>query len=162
MENEELQAQEIESRVYEVGFLLLPFVTEENLAHETEKIKEAITSAGGKVFSEEDPRMISLAYPMFKVVSNKKTKFESAYFGWVKFDGDPSGVSKIKKAMEAEASVLRFMIIKTVRENTLVRKPLAFASKPIKSAVKEEVKEEAPQVINEAELDKTIEDLVIE
>lgn len=163
MENEELQAQEIDSRVYEVGYLLLPYVTEDNLARETDKIKEAITLAGGAVFSEENPHMLSLAYPMYKVVSNKKTKFESAYFGWVKFDGDPKGVAKIKKAMEAEENVLRFIIIKTVRENTLARKPAAFTSKPIKPAVKEEPKtEEAPQEINEVELDKTIEDLVIE
>jgi hypothetical protein len=107
--------------------------------------------------------MLSLAYPMYKVVSNKKTKFESAYFGWVKFDGDPKGVSKIKKALEAKENVLRFIIIKTVRENTLARKPAAFTSKPIKPAVKEEIKpEDAPQEINEVELDKTIEDLVIE
>ncbi len=163
MENEELQTKETELRVYEVGYLLLPFVTEENLAHETGLIKEAITSSNGVVFSDEEPHLIDLAYPMFKVVSNKKTKFESAYFGWVKFDGDPQGLVKLKKALEANANVLRFMIIKTIRENTLVKKPAPFGSKPIKSAPKEEVKEGEPQPeINEAELDKTIEDLVID
>jgi len=164
MENEELQAKEAESRIYEVGYLLLPYVTEENLAHEAGLIKEAITAAGGSVFSEEEPSSIELAYPMYKVVSNKKTKFETAYFGWIKFDGDPRGVSKLKKAMDLQENVLRFLIIKTVRENTLAKKPKTFVSKPIKAAPKEEVKDPSiPQPeINEAELDKTIDDLVIE
>jgi len=175
MKEEELQAQETESRVYEVGYLLLPYVTEENLAREAGLIKEAITAAGGSVFSDEEPHMLTLAYPMFKVVSNKKTKFENAYFGWVKFDGDPRGLVKLKKAMEENENVLRFLIIKTIRENTLTKKPVAFVAKTmIKAPVMEEKEAEmekdaeiekafeAPEVINEEALDKTIDDLVID
>ena len=163
MENEELQEKD-DLRVYEVGYLLLPFVTEENLAREVSQIKETITLSGGAVFSEENPHMLSLAYPMYKVVSNKKTKFESAYFGWAKFDGDPKDVSKVKKAMEAKDNVLRFIIIKTIREDTFARKQPAFIQKQPKPVAKDEPKaEEVPEVeINETELDKTIEDLVIE
>ena len=162
MENEELKELETELRVYEVGFLLLPYVQEADLAQEVGRIKEAIVSAGGTPFADENPRLLALAYPMYKVFSNKKTKFENAYFGWIKFDGEPKGVAKLKKSLDAEANVLRFLITKTVRENTLTRKPAPFASKPIKPAVKEVVKEDEPkEVINEAELDKTIDDLIV-
>lgn len=162
MENEELKELETETRVYEVGYLLLPYVQEADLEKESGRIKEAITAAGGTTFAEENPRLLALSYPMYKVFSNKKTKFENAYFGWVKFDGEPKGVLKLKKALDAEGNVLRYLIIKTVRENTLTRKPAAFVSKPIKSAPKEAIKEEeSKEVINEAELDKTIDDLII-
>jgi ribosomal protein S6 len=163
MENEEKQELDTELRVYEVGYLLLPYAEGENLAAQVGLIKEQIAKAGGTVFSDEDPRLITLAYPMFKVFSNKKTKFENAYFGWVKFDGDPKTVATIKKSIEALENVLRFTIIKTIRENTLIRKP-SFNSKPIaKPVMKEEVKEEAPkEVVNEVELDKEIEGLIIE
>ena len=163
MENEENLELEPELRVYEVGYLLLPFVQEADLATQVGLIKEQIAKAGGTVFSDEDPRLITLAYPMFKVFSNKKTKFENAYFGWVKFDGDPKTVATIKKSIEALENVLRFTIIKTIRENTLIKRP-SFNSKPIaKVAVKDETKEETPkEIVNEVELDKELEGLVIE
>jgi ribosomal protein S6 len=166
MENEENLELETELRVYEVGYLLLPYVQEGDLAAQVGLIKEQIAKAGGTVFSDEDPRLITLAYPMFKVFSNKKTKFENAYFGWVKFDGDPKTVAAIKKSIEGLQNVLRFTIIKTIRENTLIKKP-SYAGKPIaKPVMKEkpaEVAEEAPkEVVNEVELDKEIENLIIE
>jgi ribosomal protein S6 len=163
MENDESKELETELRVYEVGYLLLPYIQEADIAAEAGHIKEAIIAAGGNPFAEENPRLLTLAYPMYKVFSNKKTKFENAYFGWIKFDGEPKSVLKLKKTLDAEEKVLRFLITKTVRENTLVRKTAPFASKPIKPAVKEVVKEDEPkEVINEEELDKTIEDLILE
>ena len=172
MENEEKLELETELRVYEVGYLLLPFIQEADLATQTALIKEQIAKAGGAVFSDEDPRLITLAYPMFKMVSNKKTKFENAYFGWVKFDGDPKTVAEIKKSIEALENVLRFTIIKTIRENTLIKKP-SYGGKPIAKPVMKEKepavvgvgapKEEAPkEAVNEVELDKELEGLVIE
>ena len=163
MENDELKELETELRVYEVGYLLLPYVQEADLAQEVSRVKEAIVSAGGTPFADENPRLLALAYPMYKVFSNKKTKFENAYFGWVKFDGEPKGILKLKKALDAEGNVLRFLITKTVRENTVtMRRPAPFASKPIRPATKETVKEDEPkEVINEEELDKTIDDLII-
>jgi len=170
MENEEKMELETELRVYEVGYLLLPYIQEADLAAQVALIKEQIAKAGGTVFSDEDPRLITLAYPMFKVFSNKKTKFENAYFGWVKFDGDPKTVAAIKKSIEALANVLRFTIIKTIRENTLIRKP-SFNAKPIAKPIMKDkepapadtAKEEAPKAeVNEVELDKEIEGLIIE
>ncbi|TRZ53453.1 hypothetical protein D4R99_00810 [bacterium] len=163
MENDELKELENELRVYEVGYLLLPYVQEADLEKEVGRIKEAIVAAGGTSFAEENPRLLGLAYPMYKVFANKKTKFENAYFGWVKFDGDPKGILKLKKSLDANENVLRFLITKTIRENTLTtRKPVAFASKPIKPTTKETAKEDEPkEIINEEELDKTIEDLII-
>ena len=163
MENDEQKDLETELRVYEVGYLLLPYVQEGDLSAQVGHIKEYIANAGGTVFSEEHPRLITLAYPMFKIFSNKKTKFENGYFGWVKFDGDPKTVAQIKKALDNEANVLRFTILKTIRENTLIRKP-AFNAKPIaKPAMKEDIKDDVvKEEVNEVELDKEIEGLVIE
>lgn len=154
-----------ELRVYEVSYLLLPFITEEDAPKEAGRVKEHVSLSGGAVFSEEEPKLIKLAYSMSKVIANKNTNFDNAYFGWVKFEGEPESISKIKKALETNENVLRFLILKTTKENSTPRKPLPFIVKarPISTPVpKEEVKSEAPQEINEAELDKTIEDLVIE
>lgn len=156
---------EDELRIYEVSYLLLPFITEEDAPKEAGRIKENVSFSGSTVFSEEEPKLIKLAYPMSKIIANKNTNFENAYFGWVKFEGEPESIAKVKKALENNENVLRFLILKTTKENVAARKPLPFTvkSKPISTPVaKEEVKSEAPQEINEVELDKTIDDLVIE
>ncbi len=156
-----------ELRVYEASYLLLPFITEEDVPREVGRVKEHVSLSGGMIFSEEEPKLIKLAYPMVKVIANKNTKFDNAYFGWVKFEGEPESIAKIKKALENNENVLRFLILKTTKESIVARKPFPFAvkSKPISTPVpKEEAKPkatEAPQEINEVELDKTIDDLVI-
>lgn len=157
-----------ELRIYEASYLLLPFITEEDIPKEAGRVKEQISLSGGVIFSEEDPKPIKLAYPMFKVISNKNTKFENAYFGWIKFEGKAENISKVKKALENNENILRFLILKTTKESAVARKPLPFivkSMKPIFPATKDEPKPktpEAPQEINEAELDKTIEALVID
>lgn len=169
MEKDKAKEEEMEGelRVYEVSYLLLPFITEEDAPKEAGRVKEHVSLSGGTVFSEEEPKLIKLAYPMSKIIANKNTNFENAYFGWAKFEGEPESIAKIKKALENNENVLRFLILKTTKDSVVVRKPFAFAAKPVKPvavATKEEVKTEAevPQEINEEELDKTIEDLVIE
>lgn len=154
--------REGELRVYEVSYLLLPFIGEEDTPKEAGRVKESITLAGGIVFSEEEPKLMKLAYPMVKTVSNKNTHFESAYFGWVKFEGEPAGIEKIKKDLENNGNILRFLILKTTKD-AAVAKPFSFAKavKPVPLEKKEEPVS-APVEINEAELDKTIDDLVIE
>lgn len=167
MEKDKVKEEEMggELRVYEVSYLLLPFITEEDIPKEAGRVKEHLSLSGGTVFSEEEPKLIKLAYPMSKIIANKNTNFDNAYFGWVKFEGGPENISNIKKALENNENILRFLILKTTKESVAARKPLPFTvkSKPISTPVpKEEVKPEAPQEINEVELDKTIDDLVIE
>jgi ribosomal protein S6 len=161
------QKDEVETgelRVYEASYLLLPFITEEDIPKEASRVKEHVSVSGGTVFSEEEPKLIKLAYPMYKVIANKNTQFDNAYFGWVKFEGEPENIAKVKKSLETNENVLRFLILKTTKESAAPRKPFAFtASKPISKPIAPVAKEavEAPQEINEAELDKTIDDLVI-
>lgn len=155
-------------RTYEVSYLLLPFIAEEEVPKEVGLMKENLSLLGGMIFSGEEPKLIGLAYPMFKVISNKNTKFENAYFGWIKFDSESENVFQIKKAFENNEKVLRFLILKTTKESPISRKSFVFGSKMTKSitspSAKDDVKStiESPKEINEAELDKTIEDLVIE
>ena len=117
-----------DSRIYEVGYHLLPTVSAEDAPGEAAKIKEAIASFGGSVISEDEPKMMPLAYPIEKVIENKHARFESAHFGWVKFEAGSNTPSELKKFLEKNEMILRFLIIKTVRENTLARKPIVFDS----------------------------------
>ena len=73
------------SKVYELGYLLVSTIPEEDVPVIYGNLKELISSLGGNAISDEIPKMIPLAYAMVKVVNNVRNKFNTAHFGWIKF-----------------------------------------------------------------------------
>lgn len=147
-------------QVYEVGFHIIPTIAENDLGVEVTRVRDIIEAAGGRMIADEYPKHIDLAYPMVKITSNKRAIHHSAYFGWMKFEVEPKSVRAIEAALKGNESVIRFILVKTVRENTMVPK------KVLREKRQESV-ERAPEkvvekpLLTEEELDKTIEDLVI-
>lgn len=117
-----------EPRVYELGYHILPTINEGDLGTERDALVAFITEFGGMVISEEQAQLINLAYPMDKVINNKRNTFEQAYFGWIKFDLSPTAVVELADKVEAQSSVLRSIVVKTIRENTV------FSENPFKTA----------------------------
>jgi len=109
-----------EPRVYEVGYLLAPTVNEGDLANERDTLVALITKFKGIVISEEQPQLIDLAYDMTKMINNKKHTYSQAYFGWIKFDVTPDVIEALTDEVEAIESLVRSIMIKTERENTLI------------------------------------------
>ncbi len=146
-------------KLYELGYLLSPVITEEDLPKEAGAVKEAL---GGGVFivSEVDPKMKELAYPMEKVASGKKNIFETAYFGAVYFQAEPSSIDSIKVNLDKNENIIRYLVIKRSKE-ILVTSPKTYSQK-VKPTHTPSPEKKIPSetVINEAELDKTIEKLV--
>jgi ribosomal protein S6 len=169
-------AEEAETQVYEVGFHIVPTVEEGNLGVQVDFIKSLIESNDGTFITEEFPKNIDLAYTIVKNIEGKIKKFDNAYFGWMKFEMKTDSIINVKEGLDLNKEVLRYLIIKTVKESTLVPKsvvsPKAEVAKvttsrtPLKTeVVKEvvkpaEVEKKAP--VSEEELDKTIEELVAE
>lgn len=108
-----------ETTIYEIGYNLIPTASSEEVAKEVGSMKEKITSLGGELISDEYPNQIKLSYEMIKEIDNKNVKFNSAFFGWIKFEIDPSQISEIDKMAKNSDNVLRYIIIKTVKETTL-------------------------------------------
>lgn len=162
MENKELTIGSTpnDMTVYEIGFHIVPVVAESDLGVRVTAIRDIIEAHGGKTISDEYPKLIELAYPMLKVASNKRATYRSAYFGWVKFEADASGAKGIEAALKADDFLLRYLFVKTVRENTMVPKKVLMKRNEDGSTKADEKAEEKPQ-LTEEELDKTIEDLVI-
>ncbi len=157
MQNKENTAKETE--IYEVGYHIMPSVLEEKLPLEVSAIELAIVSKnGGVVIASEAPSKIELAYTMAKKVGATRHKCDEAYFGWFKFEMPASNINALKTFLDAQDNVLRFLLIKTIRENTIVGDKLLAAEKEA-LAPKEEAKAEKA-VVTEAELDKTIDELV--
>ena len=75
---------------------------------------------------------------------------------------EPAGAKAIDLAVKQDEYVLRFLLAKTVRENTMVPKKVLQQKRAEDGSVaKPEEKVEEKPVLSAEELDKTIDDLVI-
>ena len=149
-------------RVYEVGYLFVPTISEEELPVNYGNLKELVSSFDGQIISDEMPKMITLAYQMLKVVANVRSKFNTAYFGWIKFEMDPQKVLELKKKLDLSPNIIRFLIIKTVKENTIATKRFVYRDQAHRKTVvksKDGTSAEAPE-INKEEIDKEIDAMV--
>ena len=173
LDNEELtegqvfmdeDAEDNDTRVYEVGFLLDATIPEDTLAVEVQKIKESIEKDGARFISEEFPKLLELEYTMTVSQDGSKSVHDTAYFGWVKYEKDPSQIESMHKALSANTSIVRFITIKTDEQDfTPFKVPTKVDTEKDKGerdSKKESSKE--PIAITKEELDKTIEELVIE
>lgn len=147
-------------QVYEVGFHLIPTVAEEDLGALVTAVRDSIESAGGRMISDEYPKQMELAYPMVKVVSNKRATYQSSYFGWMKFEVEPKGALLIDASLKQNPSVIRFLLLKTVRENTMAPKKI-LRERRTETVLREPEKVVEKPELTEEEIEKTIEDLVI-
>lgn len=152
-ENQELDADK-ETHIYEVGFLLMPALAEEKLLQTFAAIKEVLVNNGAAIIGEGFPKSRPLAYPI--------KKFESAFFGWLKFESNSEALTTLREFLKNNSEVIRFLLVKTVRESA-VATPVFFG-KPRSRLEKNSKKEETPvgPKMTTAELDKTIEELVVE
>ena len=145
-------------QVYEIGFHILPTVAEEKLGDEVSVLRNAIEQ-GGAVILEDFPKMRDLAYKMQKYIDTKKVSFTKAYFGWIKFEGESELAQELKKVADEHENILRYLIIKTIRENTLLTKPKERVEREEPSS--EKTAEEKSKM-SAKEIDESIDELVIE
>ena len=113
--------------IYEVGYNIVPTLDATTLKARVDAIRALVTADGGAVIEEGEAKKIDLAYEMVHVADNKRAKYTSAYFGWVKFEASPAYAKAIALAMKADKEVIRFLIVKTVREDTMA--PRAISSR---------------------------------
>lgn len=159
--SKEVGKEVAESRIYEVGYLILPTVTEEALPREVTALKDVLERVKAAVISEEFPKFKALSYPMEKrLPDGSLQRFANAYFGWVKFEVQAEGIKKIEEEFKRNANVLRFLLIKTVRESTLSFGRPPRTERPVRKEVPKDAPASAP--VSEAELDKSIEKLIAE
>lgn len=159
-------AKNSEEKIYEVGYHLLSSIAEENVPAEVEKIKAFLSKENAVIISEEAPKLRPLAYSIKKAFGGSYKVFDKAYFGFIKFElGEDADIRNIDLAMKNNESVLRYIVIKTVRENTMYSPKISVYSdkdakiKPLKVVEKVE-KDEKPASIEE--IDKSIDALVSE
>ncbi len=156
---EMMQTEGSDNGVYEVGFLLVPEITEEKLPEAFGNIKNVIIETGAIAISEEFPKLIPLAYTMERTINNKIERFKEGYFGWIKFDLAGDKVEGLEATLRLRTDLVRHLLIKTVRENTIAsKKGFGVRRRP---GSKDEVKDkEALPEMSKEQIDREIEALV--
>jgi ribosomal protein S6 len=150
-------------KIYEVGYHIVSSVAEENIPAEVEKIKSYLAKEKAVIISEEAPKLRPLAYSIKKAFGGSYKTFDKAYFGFIKFTlGEDADVRTIDSAMKNNESVLRYIIIKTVKENTMYSpKITVFSDKDAKiKTFKVEKAEIDIKPASVEEIDKSIDALV--
>lgn len=153
------------SQVYEAGFHILPTVPEEKLQEVVLGLENSINKNDGTIISQEFPKIRALSYEIKRKVEAKYLSFNKAYFGWIKFETIPTSIDKIEKELKSSNNILRFIIVKTIKENTMY----TFNKSPLIN--RENNKEETIRVskdvavrekveVSEEELDKSIDELL--
>lgn len=112
----------VDSRVYEISFIFDNKLDEGAALEKANAIKQSIATLGGSFISEEAPYMRELAYEMTRVVNNVNVRFNEGYFGWIKFEMDADKVKELEKGLKSDEQIVRYMVVKTVRENTVFTK----------------------------------------
>ena len=103
-------------QVYELGYLILPSVPEENLPALVAKIKDILGKVSKAILDSEDPTKIELAYSMRKTVGSSSYVVNDAYLGWIKFEVNPEDISGLESNFRKTEEILRALIMKTSRE----------------------------------------------
>jgi ribosomal protein S6 len=154
MTEENMKNESSSSRVYEVGYLMLPSIPEQKISEEVENIKSTIAKNGGSLIVEGAPELRTLAYEIEKHIGSRNERFDSAYFGWVKFEMGSEEVLVLEKFLDANPSIIRFLLIKTLRNAHIPPKP-----REMKPEVETDEEVLAP-ISSQEDIDKSIEELV--
>jgi ribosomal protein S6 len=153
-------------KVYEIGYLLVSSIPKEKVADAAAKLKDVLSKKGAEFIGEEAPEMIPLAYTMTKKIGTSNHRFDRGYFGWMKFELATKEIEEVKKTIDIDANVLRYLIITTVRENTYLGKKAPVVPGKIAEIAEgvpaEAAPEEAPveEKSNLEEVDKSIDEMV--
>ena len=126
-----------EPRVYELGYHLVPTIAEEQIPQVSGAVRGMIEAISGNIIAEETPVFIDLAYQIVKTVEHKHYRFDDAYFGFIKFEASPEGIATLEEALKKDDNVLRYLVVKTLKENTFLSKK--FPSAKAKEREEEEV-----------------------
>lgn len=158
-----------DTRLYELGFHIVPMSGDEKLAQETDTIRDLIQKRGGVIVSEQAPKLMNLAYPMTREIDRRRYTYNTAYFGWFLFDAEPHGAHEIKEILRSNEQILRFLLIKTVKEAADVAHPGSLGSTVVPEQEEEAVENTAPEApevvgprVDVEQIDAEIEKLVVE
>ena len=156
-----------ERATYELGYHLVPSLSETDLALRVEELMKVIADHGGNILSEGAPQSCNLTYTMRRLRGGTWEKYDTTFFGWMRFEAPAEALPAVKAALEANEHLVRHLLLKLDAKALALapepRKPQPVELKEVeaepKALEKKHVEEEKGEV-QEEELDKQIEELI--
>ena len=153
------EGKNVRTGIYEVGYIMVPSIAEENLGGEVTAFKDTLGEQGASFISDEYPKMTELSYEMSRSIQNKRQKFSYGYFGWVKFECTTDQAKVIKDGLDKNEKLVRYLMVTTVRESTMSSKRPYGKQDGMKRRSTPKSEDTGP--INEEVIDKEIDALVV-
>src|SRR5665213_445226 len=98
---------------YEVGFHLIPTLSEAQVAEALEAVRAVLVKEGAEALGEQAPERMTLAYRIERSISGKREKYTESYFGWIKFTAERGVIPVLSAAYTNTHNILRFIIVET-------------------------------------------------
>jgi ribosomal protein S6 len=152
--------------IYEIGYHLMPTLTEEGVAAAVEALRKTLGDA--EIIKDEAPVKIPLAYMIERRGQGKREKYTEAYFGFIKFAlagqaTDKENIGALEQYLRATNEILRHLLIETVREDIgITPRRAVFTSDRLEGEILKKPVAEAEKAVevSEEELDKSIDAIV--
>ena len=158
------------SRIYEIGLQIVPTLGDAGASDLFARLQENITTRGGEILQQGSPEKIDLAYTMSQIIENKKVDYREAYFAWFKCETSPSFAKEMEKMLQNDNDIIRSIVFKTVRANTLLpRKTMRKRSTTGERTPEEVIRDEfatnetvipepeiEPEIVPDIEVDETV------
>lgn len=151
LQEEVVDADHAEMRVYELGFHLDPELPQEEAKKAYQGIREQIASVG-PIIAEGEPAKVQLAYTISRHETAGRRDFDSAFFSWIAYETDGQGHDAVTAAARAESRIIRFLDIRTTKEEAKhsAEMQAVYASAAEGAASEEE------ETVSEVELDAAL------
>jgi len=163
MENETNQAKMSEKagKVYELSFIFVPLLGDDAIPAKFGELKGVLADMGVQFITEEMPRLIPLAYTMERTIINKKNQFSTGYFSWIKFETTAPLEKELNDKLKMNEDIIRFLIIKTVAENTMSPKKGVVRERSSRRFFDKTATREADVPMDKEQVDKKIEEMIV-
>lgn len=153
------EEDDVITREYECGYLLLPTIPSEKVEQYEEQIKKTIQDNGGEIANHQTPQRMPLAYTMHVAREGKRDSYTEAYFGWVTFEATTEAVNEIKEALRGDESLIRYMVVRASKDQEPVS-PEGEESEEEAPAADDGADEAASPEAASEDIDKSIDNLV--
>lgn len=162
VEENSVNLSEKDPKIYEIGYLLVPFVAEEA---KDEMIRRELVSVieanGGKIVSEMTPALRKLAYPIRKMIDNKYSQFKDAYFGTIRFEAVPIRAEAINQGLRKSDNIMRFLLIEAPKPSKAKLPAVGILGGKKDANSKDKLSEVELAPADKQAIDKEIDDLLI-
>jgi ribosomal protein S6 len=135
------------SRLYELGFHIVGTIDSSKVADVVDQIKNLIKKNHGDIVVEGEVKEIPLAYTMVKHFAGVNTKYNQAFFDWIKFNMSAENVANLKTALDLQEKIIRYLLINAVNDYEHSTNKLADLEKVEKQSEELETETESEAVV---------------